>query len=180
MNMLKSMQRQQIGFTSKALLLGIVLIPINYYWLLEMEVIRFSGLPTLYSLFFNAVFIVFVLLLLSLPLRKFGSLSSEEDAFGQKLWAAYNREEVFEIVERDDGYIDAMKIKGYFADYEDWSQIEQEAMKFVKGRTLDIGCGAGRHSLYLQRKGCDVLGVDISPLAIEVCKLRGLKKYKVI
>ena len=113
-------------------------------------------------------------------MRETKILSSEEDAFGQKLWPAYHGEEVFEIVERDDGYIEAMRIKGYFADYEDWSQIEQEAMKCVKGRTLDIGCGAGRHSLYLQRKGYDVLGVDISPLAIEVCKLRGLKKYKIV
>jgi len=53
-------------------------------------------------------------------------------------------------------------------------------MEFVKGRVLDIGCGAGRHSLYLQRKGFDVLGIDISPLAIKVCKLRGLKKAKVM
>jgi len=53
-------------------------------------------------------------------------------------------------------------------------------MEFVKGRVLDIGCGAGRHSLYLQEKGFDVLGIDISPLAIKVCKLRGLKKAEVM
>ena len=53
-------------------------------------------------------------------------------------------------------------------------------MRLVKGRVLDVGCGAGRHSLYLQKKGFDVLGIDVSPLAIEVCKLRGLKKAKVL
>jgi len=53
-------------------------------------------------------------------------------------------------------------------------------MEFVKGRVLDIGCGAGRHSLYLQKKGFDVLGIDSSPLAIKVCKLRGLEKAKVM
>jgi SAM-dependent methyltransferase len=46
----------------------------------------------------------------------------------------------------------------------------------VQGKVLDIGCGAGRHSLYLQKKGFDVLGIDISPLVIKVCQLRGLKK----
>lgn len=45
---------------------------------------------------------------------------------------------------------------------------------------MDVGCGAGRHSLYLQEKGFDILGIDISPLAIEVCKLRGLRKAEVM
>ncbi|NIO37141.1 methyltransferase domain-containing protein [Candidatus Bathyarchaeota archaeon] len=103
-------------------------------------------------------------------------MKPEEDAFGQKLWAAYKGEEVFEIVERDDGYIDAMKIKGYFADFQDWSPAEQKAMDYVRGRVLDIGCGAGRHALYLQKKGLDVLGIDVSPLAVKVCKSRGLRK----
>ena len=54
------------------------------------------------------------------------------------------------------------------------------AMEFERERVLDIGCGAGRHSLYLQKKGLNVLAIDSSPLAIEVCKLRGLKKAKVM
>ncbi len=107
-------------------------------------------------------------------------LRPEEDAFGQKLLNAYRGNQVFEIVERDDGYVDALDLKTYFSDFEEWDPIERKAMKFVKGRVLDIGCGAGRHSLYLQKKGLDVLGIDISPLAIQVCKERGLKKAKVI
>ena len=107
-------------------------------------------------------------------------MKPEEDAYGQQVWAYYNSKESFEIIERDDGYIDAMGPKGYFSEYKDWSLSEQEAMEFVTGRVLDIGCGAGRHSLYLQEKGFDVLGIDISPLAIKVCKLRGLKKAEVM
>ncbi len=68
----------------------------------------------------------------------------------------------------------------YFSEYEDWNPVEKRAMELVKGRVLDIGCGAGRHSLYLQKRGFDVLGIDNSPLAIKVCKLRGLKRAKVI
>jgi SAM-dependent methyltransferase len=107
-------------------------------------------------------------------------LESEEDAFGHALLAAHKGEEVHEIVERDDGFVDSMSTRGYFSDYEAWSPIEQKAMQFVKGRVLDIGCGAGRHSLYLQGKGFDVLGIDISPLAIQVCKLGGLQKSKLM
>jgi len=32
--------------------------------------------------------------------------------------------------------------------------------------------------LYLQEKGFDVTGIDVSPLAVEVCRLRGLKKVQ--
>jgi SAM-dependent methyltransferase len=107
-------------------------------------------------------------------------LKVEEDAFGHALWAAHKGEEdVFEILERDDGYIDIMKASEYFSDYSSWSDIEQRAMQFVKGKVLDVGCGAGRHSLYLQERGLDVLGIDISPLAVKICKLRRLKKTKV-
>lgn len=109
-------------------------------------------------------------------------LEPEEDTFGQEMWACYKREEASEIVERDDGYFNASP-KGpgsYFSEYEDWDLIDRKAMEFVKGRVLDIGCGAGRHSLYLQKMGFDVLGIDSSPLAIRVCKLRDLKQAKVM
>lgn len=108
-------------------------------------------------------------------------MKPEEDAFGQEIWAYYKGRECFEIIERDDGYFDAASLpKMYFSEYENWSLSEKRAMEFVKGRVLDIGCGAGRHSLYLQNKGFNVLGIDNSPLAIKVCKLRGLKKAEVM
>ena len=53
-------------------------------------------------------------------------------------------------------------------------------MEFVNGRVLDVGCGAGRYSLYLQKKGFDVLGIDVSPLAVKVCRLKGVKKTQVM
>jgi SAM-dependent methyltransferase len=52
-------------------------------------------------------------------------------------------------------------------------------MYYVQGKVLDIGCGAGRHSLYLQSRDFDVLAIDNSPLAIEVSKLRGVKKAEI-
>jgi SAM-dependent methyltransferase len=105
-------------------------------------------------------------------------LKPEEDTFGHEMWAFYKGKEAYEIVERDDGFFNASP-KGpalYFSEYEDWDLIEKKAMELVKGRVLDIGCGAGRHSLYLQKKGFKVLGIDSSPLAIKICRLRGLKR----
>lgn len=109
-------------------------------------------------------------------------LKPKEDAYGQEIWACYEGREVHEIVERDDGYIDASPQgpKIYFSNYENWSPHQKKAMNYVKGRVLDIGCGAGRHSLHLQKKSHDVLGIDNSPLAIKICKLRGLKKAKIM
>ena len=57
-------------------------------------------------------------------------------------------------------------------------QSTREGQLIAQRGVLDVGCGAGRHSLYLQGKGFDVTGIDISPLAIKVCRLRGLHKVK--
>ncbi|KPL00952.1 MAG: hypothetical protein AMJ91_02420 [candidate division Zixibacteria bacterium SM23_73_3] len=87
----------------------------------------------------------------------------------------------FEIAERDDGFITPTNApKVYFSKFKDWPPHEKKAMRYVRGKVLDIGCGAGRHCLYLQKRGFDVLGIDVSPLAIKVCKLRGLKKAKLV
>jgi 2-polyprenyl-3-methyl-5-hydroxy-6-metoxy-1,4-benzoquinol methylase len=107
-------------------------------------------------------------------------LELEEDAFGQALLAHYKGKECLEVIERDDGYIEVMAASSYFTSYDEWPQHEKEALKHAYRRILDVGCGAGRHSLYLQEKGFDVMGIDISPLAIEICKLKGLKKARVM
>jgi len=101
-----------------------------------------------------------------------------QDAYGQQLLAQLkSRTATVEIIERDDRFIATGSEPGlYFRDYKQWSPPERQAIKAAKGRILDIGCGAGRHSLYLQQKDFDVTGIDISPGAVKVCKLRGLKK----
>lgn len=100
-----------------------------------------------------------------------------EDAYGQQLLAQYyGQTATAEFIERDDDYIDSGSEAGqYFSEYQQWSPLERLAIERAKGRVLDIGCGAGRHSLYLQQEGFDVTAIDNSPGAIEVCKLRGLE-----
>lgn len=104
----------------------------------------------------------------------------EEDAVGQAMLAFYEGRKSFEVIEREDGYFDVTNTRMYFQDFELWQEHEKKAMSWAKGRVLDIGCGAGRHSLYLQNKGLNVVAIDRSPLAIKVCKLRGVKKAKVV
>ncbi len=84
-------------------------------------------------------------------------------------------------MERDDGFIQAnLGHRTYLSSYEDWAPHERAAIRYARGRVLDIGCGGGRHSVYLQAKGFQVLPIDVSPLAIRVCKLRGLKNARVV
>lgn len=105
-------------------------------------------------------------------------ISTSQDAYGYEILDYLNGvPHIYEIVERDDGYIDISSgPKSYFAEYKNWSSNEKKAIKFARGRILDIGCGAGRVLLYLKNKGCDVAGLDNSPLGIEVCRKRGIKK----
>jgi len=110
-----------------------------------------------------------------------GILKPKEDAFGQEMQSYYSGKDMCEIVERDDGYFSAYHSSNvYFSEYANWPDIEKEAMKLVKGRVLDVGCGVGRHALYLQEKGFDVTGIDVSPLALRIARLRGLKKAKLM
>jgi SAM-dependent methyltransferase len=110
-------------------------------------------------------------------------LTDKQDAYGHMMHDHYrNRGSSCEMVERDDGYMDAA-ISGarmYFSEYRDWHETEKSGIRFARGCVLDVGCGAGRVALYLQRRGHEVVGIDVSPLALKVCKLRGLKNARLL
>jgi SAM-dependent methyltransferase len=104
-------------------------------------------------------------------------LKDHQDAMGHMMYDYLTSGNSFEIVERDDGFISVgMGPRAYFTKFADWFSCEKTGIKFARGKVLDIGCGAGRHSLYLQNKGYDVTGIDLSPLAVKVSRMRGLKK----
>lgn len=75
---------------------------------------------------------------------------------------------------------DEMSVAYLFRSYDEMPQLEQKALQLARGKILDVGCGAGSHSLYLQNeRNLDVTAIDISPNAIQACILRGVKKTKV-
>nr|WP_315147371.1 class I SAM-dependent methyltransferase [uncultured Flavobacterium sp.] len=75
---------------------------------------------------------------------------------------------------------DEMSVAYLFRSYDEMPQMEQKALQLSKGKVLDVGCGAGSHSLSLQNdRNLDVTSIDISSNAIQACTLRGLKKAKV-
>lgn len=75
---------------------------------------------------------------------------------------------------------DPLPLPYLFRPFEEMPLIEQVALNQAKGKVLDIGCGAGSHSLYLQKQGHEVLGIDISKGAIEVCQKRGIHRTQEI
>ena len=103
------------------------------------------------------------------------------DPFGHALYDYYRGQRRSAIVERDDGYVEGdFGMRPYFDGFQDWPRHERRALGLARGRVMDIGCGAGRVALYLQRQGLDVLGIDVSPLALKVARLRGLRHTKLI
>ena len=75
---------------------------------------------------------------------------------------------------------DEMPVAYLFRSYDAMPIIEQKALQLANGKVLDIGCGAGSHSLTLQNdRDLNVFSIDISPNAIKTCQLRGLKNAKV-
>lgn len=69
---------------------------------------------------------------------------------------------------------DALPLPYLFRSYSDMPKLEQRALQLSKGHILDVGCGSGSHSLWLQEKGLKVKAIDNSKGAIEVAKKRGV------
>ena len=104
-----------------------------------------------------------------------------KDLFGKALLDYYNGNYTEDIITStsisDD---DVLPIPYLFRDYKDMPALEQKALQLARGKVLDVGCGAGNHSLYLKAKGFDVTSIDISEGAIAVCRQRGLENTHVL
>lgn len=108
-------------------------------------------------------------------------LTRAQDAHGQAMLDHLAGKPAYEIVERDDGFIaPSGGPAAYFAPPGKWPACERQAMRLVRGRVLDVGAGAGRVALHLQERGHEVLAIDISPGAIEVCRRRGVRDARVL
>lgn len=69
---------------------------------------------------------------------------------------------------------DELPVEHLFRSAEQMPPLEREALRLARGRVLDVGAGAGCHSLALQWQGFDVEAIDISPLAVATMRERGV------
>ena len=70
---------------------------------------------------------------------------------------------------------DEIPLPTLFRKYEEMPLIERKALDMAQGKVLDVGAGAGCHTLVLQERGFDVTAIDISPLSVETMRIRGVK-----
>lgn len=84
-------------------------------------------------------------------------------------------------LERDDGEVGpALGAALFFAEHGEWAEAERATFEYVHGRVLDIGAGAGRHSLEAQQRGLEAVAIDISPGAVDVCRRRGVEDTRLL
>jgi 2-polyprenyl-3-methyl-5-hydroxy-6-metoxy-1,4-benzoquinol methylase len=79
------------------------------------------------------------------------------------------------LIESDCAGPERMPVSLFYRNYEQLPDLEQYALSLCEGTVLDIGAGAGSHSLILQQQGFTVYAVDISPYAVAVMRERGLQ-----
>ncbi|MBY8998621.1 MAG: class I SAM-dependent methyltransferase [Candidatus Thorarchaeota archaeon] len=95
------------------------------------------------------------------------------DIFGKTMRDALEGKDADYILERDDGFIRNTTGRDYIKPFEEWIEGEREAILNIEGPILDVGCGAGRVGDYVKSHGLEYYGVDLSPLAVEMCHKRG-------
>ena len=103
-------------------------------------------------------------------------MTRDNDVFGHALldWAMGGTTP--EVLEREDGFTQVGAGPDvYLSGFRGWPSAERKSIRYMRGRVLDVGCGAGRVALELQDRGHDVVGLDSSTLAARAATLRGLR-----
>ena len=103
---------------------------------------------------------------------------NKPDIFGKAIKAYFEHKDPEDIVVHSPDFDDdVIPVPYLFRSYAEMPPLEKKALQLCRGKILDVGCGAGSHALYLQNeKKMEVLAIDTSEGAIEVCKKRGIKR----
>jgi SAM-dependent methyltransferase len=100
-----------------------------------------------------------------------------KDILGQAIHDHYYKKPKHKLwINNQYGPREEMPVDIYFRGEDDMPDIEWLALNECRGQVLDIGAGAGGHALLLQERGFDVTALDISLLAVDVMKFRGVNK----
>ena len=75
---------------------------------------------------------------------------------------------------------DEIPVDQLFRKLTEMPAIEQKALQYCKGHILDVGAGAGCHTLELEKKGYRVTSIDISKLSTKARRMQGAKDARCI
>jgi len=96
--------------------------------------------------------------------------------FGRALRAYVDgRTDAALVMHRDDGVQEPIPVAVFFRDAAELTQQELDALDRCRGHVLDVGAGAGIHSLELEARGLTVTALDVDPEAVAIMTSRGLE-----
>jgi len=108
-------------------------------------------------------------------------LKKNHDPVGHAVWDYLNGMQDESILVRTDIAEDEQLMPShFFRTFEHMPVQEQEALRRCSGKILDVGAGAGAHSIWLQDHGFEVDALEISPLSCETMRKRGVKNVHLL
>lgn len=103
-------------------------------------------------------------------------LNPEKDPMGHAVsdyWLTGRADKL--IVKSDVTEPDEIPVSCLFRTPDEMPAVEIKALEKCRGSVLDIGAGTGVHSLALKARGFGVKAIDISALAVDVMRSRGVE-----
>tara|TARA_B110000977_G_C11068737_1_gene488802 strand:+ start:164 stop:883 length:720 start_codon:yes stop_codon:yes gene_type:complete len=102
-------------------------------------------------------------------------IKKEQDPMGQAIYNYFHHEDETPVkVTTNITFEEELPVPYLFRTFQEMPLLEKKAMDLVKGKVLDVGAGAGAHSIYLKEQGFDVSSIDISDLSCDIMRARGL------
>jgi len=93
--------------------------------------------------------------------------------FGRALRAYHEGDRGSVIEMRSDlGEHEELPVEVFFRESPEFFSFEREALGWCRGLVLDLGAGTGVHALELQRRGVEVVAVEIDPVACRILRER--------
>ncbi len=98
------------------------------------------------------------------------------DIYGQALQDFFDGKQEHQLwLNNNYGGPEEMPVEVFFRPEAEMPEAESLALQLCRGKVLDIGAGAGSHTLVLQEQNFEVTALELSPGAAAVMQKRGVK-----